>query len=74
MKKRTRCRNAALMEFVGKQPHYCAEHIESEPDGRYCKCKAPYHTTPDDNKVSKPLFADVVEIIFYLEFLIIIIH
>eukprot|EP00300_Choanocystis_sp_HF-7_P010030 c16752_g1_i2.p1 GENE.c16752_g1_i2~~c16752_g1_i2.p1 ORF type:complete len:483 (+),score=73.83 c16752_g1_i2:75-1451(+) len=37
-KKRTRCRNAALMEYVGPRPLYCAEHIALDPQAMYCKC------------------------------------
>jgi hypothetical protein len=31
-KKRSQCANAALMEFVGPQPLYCAEHISQDPE------------------------------------------
>lgn len=37
-KKRTRCRNAALMEYVGPRPIYCAEHISLDPEALYHKC------------------------------------
>jgi hypothetical protein len=40
-KKKQRCRNAALMEFIGPQPHYCAEHIFLDPDALYHKCSYP---------------------------------
>jgi hypothetical protein len=40
-KKKTRCKNAALMEFVGPQPKYCAEHIFLDPEALYHKCGFP---------------------------------
>jgi hypothetical protein len=52
-KKQARCRNAALMEYIGEQPVYCAEHIEQDPDSLYCKCKAPFRNKPGDNKRCK---------------------
>ena len=40
-KKKSRCRNAALMEYVGPRPIYCAEHISLDPDALYHKCGFP---------------------------------
>lgn len=37
-KRKTRCGNPALMEYVGPRPLYCAEHIESDPAAQYHKC------------------------------------
>ncbi len=45
-KKKIRCRNAALMEFVGPQPLYCAEHISSDPNAMYHKCGFPISEMP----------------------------
>lgn len=52
-KKGTQCRNAALMEFMGPRPIYCAEHIELDPQSLYEKCKAGYQKEPGDNKSCK---------------------
>jgi hypothetical protein len=52
-KKSTQCRNAALMEYIGPRPQYCAEHIELDPKSLYCKCKSPYQKEPGDNKGCK---------------------
>ncbi|KAL6076135.1 NSL complex protein NSL2 [Balamuthia mandrillaris] len=41
-KTHVRCRNAALMEYLGTQPRYCAQHIDLDPDGLYSKCKYSY--------------------------------
>lgn len=49
-KKNIRCRNAALMEFMGPRPMYCAEHIHLDPMCLYTKCRSTYHTSPDDGK------------------------
>jgi hypothetical protein len=38
LKKGSRCRNVAMMEFVGPQPHFCAEHIHLDPHAVYHKC------------------------------------
>jgi hypothetical protein len=38
LKRKARCRNVAMMEFVGPQPHYCAEHIHLDPHAVYHKC------------------------------------
>jgi hypothetical protein len=38
LKKKSRCRNAALLEFIGPQPIYCAEHIYLDPSALYHKC------------------------------------
>lgn len=40
-KKKARCRNAALMEYVGPRPIYCAEHISLDPNALYHKCGLP---------------------------------
>jgi len=52
-KKNTQCRNAALMEYMGPRPIYCAEHIELDPVSLYEKCKASYQKEPGDNKNCK---------------------
>jgi hypothetical protein len=52
-KKGTQCRNAALMEYIGPRPIYCAEHIELDPKSLYEKCKSPYQKDPGDNKGCK---------------------
>jgi len=49
-KKNKRCRNAALMEFIGPRPIYCAEHIHLDPDCLYTKCKSTYQKLPGDKK------------------------
>lgn len=49
-KKKTQCRNAALMEFIGPRPMYCAEHIELDPNSLHEKCKASYRKEPGDDK------------------------
>jgi hypothetical protein len=49
-KKNKRCRNAALMEFIGPRPIYCAEHIHLDPDCLYTKCKSTYQKVPGDKK------------------------
>lgn len=49
----TRCRNAALMEYIGPAPLYCAEHIELDPDSLYCKCKSSWHKSIGDGKRCK---------------------
>jgi len=49
-KKKTQCKNAALMEFIGPRPHYCAEHIDLDPECLYTKCKSPYNKTKEDEK------------------------
>eukprot|EP00299_Pterocystis_sp_00344_P019214 c9555_g2_i2.p1 GENE.c9555_g2_i2~~c9555_g2_i2.p1 ORF type:complete len:247 (-),score=29.94 c9555_g2_i2:576-1316(-) len=41
MKKKIRCRNAALMEYIGPQPQFCAEHISMDPAALYHKCGFP---------------------------------
>lgn len=40
-KKGIQCRNAALMEYIGPKPKYCAEHIHLDPDCLHAKCCAP---------------------------------
>jgi len=52
-KKGTQCRNAALMEYIGPRPIYCAEHIELDPKSLYEKCKSPFQKEIDDNKGCK---------------------
>lgn len=49
-KKGCQCKNAALMEYFGPRPLYCAEHIEQDPNCYYTKCKSPHQKTPGDNK------------------------
>mmetsp|Transcript_55364 Transcript_55364/g.83822 ORF Transcript_55364/g.83822 Transcript_55364/m.83822 type:complete len:404 (+) Transcript_55364:35-1246(+) len=53
MKKGTQCRNAALMEFFGPRPIYCAEHIELDTATIYCKCLCPYNKEVGDGKGCK---------------------
>merc|ERR1712137_707541 len=53
MKKGTQCRNAALMEFFGPRPIYCAEHIELDSESIYCKCICPYNKEVGDGKGCK---------------------
>lgn len=52
-KKGTQCRNAALMEYIGPKPAYCAEHIELDPASLYEKCKAGFQKEPGDKKNCK---------------------
>jgi len=52
-KKNIQCRNAALMEYIGPRPIYCAEHIELDPDSLYEKCKSTYQKDVGDNKGCK---------------------
>jgi len=52
-KKNSQCRNAALMEYIGPRPLYCAEHIELDPNSLYEKCKSPYQKELDDKKGCK---------------------
>jgi len=49
-KKNKRCKNAALMEFIGPRPIYCAEHIDLDPNCLYTKCQSKYQKTPGDGK------------------------
>jgi hypothetical protein len=49
-KKNQRCRNAALMEFIGPRPKYCAEHIHLDPECLYMKCGSKYQKVPGDKK------------------------
>jgi hypothetical protein len=49
-KKNQRCKNAALMEFIGPRPKYCAEHIHLDNDCLYMKCASPYHKSQGDKK------------------------
>jgi len=44
-KKKCRCGNAALMEFFGPPPDYCAEHIHLDTESLYCKCRATRNIT-----------------------------
>jgi hypothetical protein len=50
-KKRIRCRNPALMEYIGPRPLYCAEHISLDTNCLYHKCPSSYQKTPGDGKV-----------------------
>jgi len=52
-KKGVQCRNAALMEYIGPRPIYCAEHIELDPKSLYEKCKSSYQKEVGDNKGCK---------------------
>jgi len=52
-KKNCQCRNAALMEYIGPRPIYCAEHIELDPNSLYEKCKSPFQKEVDDKKGCK---------------------
>lgn len=52
-KKGIQCRNAALMEYIGPRPIYCAEHIELDPRSLYEKCKSSYQKDVGDNKGCK---------------------
>jgi len=49
-KKNQRCRNAALMEYIGPKPKYCAEHIHLDPECLYMKCGSSYQKVPGDKK------------------------
>lgn len=49
-KKRIQCRNAALMEYIGPRPIYCAQHISLDPNSLYTLCASPYYKIPDDSK------------------------
>eukprot|EP01130_Rhizamoeba_saxonica_P013694 TRINITY_DN586_c0_g2_i1.p1 TRINITY_DN586_c0_g2~~TRINITY_DN586_c0_g2_i1.p1 ORF type:complete len:356 (+),score=62.44 TRINITY_DN586_c0_g2_i1:638-1705(+) len=49
-KKNTRCRNAALMEYIGPRPLYCAEHITLDKDCLYTKCCSKYQKEVGDGK------------------------
>lgn len=49
-KKNTRCRNAALMEYIGPRPLYCAEHITLDPESYYSKCASTFHKVHGDGK------------------------
>jgi len=49
-KKNQRCRNAALMEYIGPKPKYCAEHIHLDPECLYMKCGSKYQKVPGDKK------------------------
>ena len=44
-KKGTQCKNAALLEYIGPRPLYCAEHIEEDKNTLHGKCKCPYFKT-----------------------------
>eukprot|EP00299_Pterocystis_sp_00344_P008868 c353_g1_i1.p1 GENE.c353_g1_i1~~c353_g1_i1.p1 ORF type:complete len:419 (+),score=94.28 c353_g1_i1:95-1258(+) len=52
-KKRIRCRNPALMEYIGPRPLYCAEHISLDSNCLYHKCPSAYQKTPGDGKKCK---------------------
>eukprot|EP01096_Ripella_sp_DP13-Kostka_P010031 TRINITY_DN3901_c0_g1_i1.p1 TRINITY_DN3901_c0_g1~~TRINITY_DN3901_c0_g1_i1.p1 ORF type:complete len:643 (+),score=216.73 TRINITY_DN3901_c0_g1_i1:476-2404(+) len=55
LKRSSQCRNAALMEYVGPRPCYCAEHIEQDPNSLYAKCKSTYHKIRGDGKGCKEI-------------------
>jgi len=52
-KKGIQCKNAALMEYIGPRPIYCAEHIELDPKSLYEKCKSNYQKEAGDEKGCK---------------------
>jgi len=52
-KKSAQCRNAALMEYIGPRPIYCAEHIELDPQSLYEKCRSQYQKEVGDKKGCK---------------------
>jgi len=52
-KRSAQCRNAALMEYIGPRPIYCAEHIELDPQSLYEKCRSPYQKEVGDKKGCK---------------------
>ncbi|PRP88384.1 hypothetical protein PROFUN_03298 [Planoprotostelium fungivorum] len=52
-KRKCQCRNAALKEYIGPAPQYCAEHIELDPNSLYQKCMSPYHKNPEDRRRCK---------------------
>lgn len=52
-KKGIQCRNAALMEYIGPRPQYCAEHIQLDPESLYEKCRSSYQKEPGDKKGCK---------------------
>lgn len=52
-KKGIQCKNAALMEYIGPKPIFCAEHIELDPCSLYGKCKSPYQREVGDKKACK---------------------
>lgn len=54
-KKSCRCRNAALMEYIGPRPVYCAEHIEQDPGSLYAKCRSDYQRVSGDKKGCKEI-------------------
>lgn len=54
-KRGSQCRNAALMEYIGPRPHYCAEHIDQDPESLYTKCKSEYYKARDDRKGCKEI-------------------
>eukprot|EP01130_Rhizamoeba_saxonica_P000631 TRINITY_DN10587_c0_g1_i1.p1 TRINITY_DN10587_c0_g1~~TRINITY_DN10587_c0_g1_i1.p1 ORF type:complete len:366 (-),score=47.80 TRINITY_DN10587_c0_g1_i1:55-1152(-) len=49
-KKRTQCKNAALKEFIGPKPQYCAEHINLDEHCWYRKCNSAYNKEKGDKK------------------------
>jgi hypothetical protein len=49
-KRNQRCRNAALMEYIGPRPKYCAEHIQLDPECLHMKCSSHYQKMPGDKK------------------------
>merc|ERR1712227_948830 len=55
IKKKRQCKNAALMEYIGTRPVYCAEHIELDPNTLYQKCLSDYGKEPGDKKKCKEI-------------------
>eukprot|EP00301_Raphidiophrys_heterophryoidea_P001069 c10532_g1_i1.p1 GENE.c10532_g1_i1~~c10532_g1_i1.p1 ORF type:complete len:623 (-),score=144.31 c10532_g1_i1:276-2144(-) len=51
-KKKMRCRNAALMEYIGPRPQFCAEHIALDVNAQYHKCD---FRGPEDSKGCKEI-------------------
>lgn len=49
-KKNKQCGNAALMEFIGPRPLYCAEHIDQDPTSLYTKCNSTHHLVSGEGK------------------------
>eukprot|EP01091_Cochliopodium_minus_P008559 TRINITY_DN1964_c0_g2_i2.p1 TRINITY_DN1964_c0_g2~~TRINITY_DN1964_c0_g2_i2.p1 ORF type:complete len:490 (-),score=167.70 TRINITY_DN1964_c0_g2_i2:113-1582(-) len=54
-KKGTQCKNAALLEYIGPRPLYCAEHIEEDKNTLHGKCKCPYFKEKGDGKACKQI-------------------
>lgn len=54
-KRGIRCKNAALMEYIGPQPAYCAQHIELDQDCLYEKCRYWQLSGPREWKACKEI-------------------